>query len=184
MNKLILGFTGQIASGKGTSALYLKETYGATTYRFSTILRDLVDRIYIPQNRHNLQTISRIIRENFGEGILAKAMAEDVKNDTSKIIAIDGIRRPSDVEYLKNVPGFVLVSLEATIEKRYERITSRGENTDDNKKTFNEFKKEHEAESELTISEIASQATECIDNNRSIEYLHKQLDQLIKKYGN
>lgn len=182
MNKIILGLTGQIATGKGTAAAYLKEKYSASTYRFSTILRDLVDRIYIPQSRENLQDLSEFLRERFGEDVLAKVMAEDVKKDQNNLIVIDGIRRPDDVKYLKEIPGFILVHIFADMEKTYERIVMRGENTDDTQKTFEQFQKDHERESELKIAEIAGQAQETIDNNGTIENLYSQLDRLVEIY--
>lgn len=182
-NKIILGFTGQIASGKGTVAEYLKEKYNASTYRFSTMLRDVLDRLYIEQSRENMQMISKVLRENFGEDVMAKVMAEDVKNDQGQVIVIDGIRRPDDVKYLKEVQGFVLVHIFSGMEKRLERIKARGENTDDNTKTLEEFKADHEREAEQKITEIASQAQEEIDNNGGFENLYKQLDNLIEKYS-
>lgn len=183
MKKIIFGFVGQIASGKGTAAAYLQKKYGAGVYRFSTMLRDVLARLYLEESRKNLQTLSTIIRENFGEDTLAKVIAEDVKKDDNKIIAIDGIRRPDDIKYLKKIPGFTLAHLFADLEKRFDRISRRGENTDDTKKTFAEFKAEHEQESELKIQEIANDAKEKIDNNGTLTELHAQLDKLVEKYG-
>lgn len=182
-NKIILGFTGQIASGKGTAVEYLKTKYGAHTYRFSTMLRDLLNRIYLPQSRENLQDISRLIREHFGEDTLAHVMAEDVKNDPGALVVIDGIRRPDDVAFLAKLPGFVLIHISADMEKRFERITVRGENSDDTTKTFENFKKDHTNEAELKITEIAKEATETIDNNGTLKQLHEQLDRLVEKYA-
>ncbi|PIZ94255.1 MAG: hypothetical protein COX81_04035 [Candidatus Magasanikbacteria bacterium CG_4_10_14_0_2_um_filter_37_12] len=181
--KLILGFVGQMASGKGTAVEYLKEKYGASTYRFSAMLKDVLDRLYLEVNRKNLQIISQALRENFGEDTLAKVMAEDVKNDPNKIIAIDGVRRPGDVVHLNNIPGFVLINITADIEKRFDRLTNRGEKSDDNEKTFAEFQEDHTREAELKIEEIASTVQETIDNNGSLEELYEQLDNLITKYS-
>ena len=182
MSKLILGFVGQMASGKGTAVSYLKEKYGASTYRFSGMLTDILNRLYLPNDREHLQKLSQSLRETFGEETLAKVMAEDVKNDTNNVIAIDGIRRPGDVAHLKNVPGFILVNITADIEKRFERLSKRGEKTDDLSKTFEQFKQEHNNEAEVKIEEVARDAKEWIDNNNVLENLHTQLDQLIKKY--
>lgn len=184
MNKIIFGFVGQIASGKGTATKYLKTKHGASTHRFSTMLRDVLDRLYIDQTRENLQTISQILRENFGEDTLARVMAEDVKNDKYKLVIIDGIRRPDDVKYLKEIPGFILVNITADIEKRFERIKKRSENLDDQQKTLEEFKADHQKEAELKIEEIANQATEIINNNGNLENLYQNLDILLAKYTN
>jgi len=182
--KLILGFVGQIASGKGTAAAYLKEKHHASVHRFSTMLRDVLNRLYLEVDRDNLQKLSSAIREFFGSDTLSKVIAEDVKKDTSELIVIDGVRRPDDVKYLKNIPAFILVNINADIEKKYERIIKRGENTDDTIKTFEEFKKDHGREAEVQINDIAREAAEHIDNNGTLKELYKQLDEIISKYTN
>ena len=102
-DKIILGFTGLMACGKGTAAKYLAEKYNADTFRFSTMLRDVLDRLYLPKSRKNFQIISPLLRETFGQDLMAKVMAKDVENADSRIIAIDGMRRPADIEYLKKM---------------------------------------------------------------------------------
>lgn len=184
MQKIIFGFVGQIASGKGTAVEYLKTKHGASTYRFSTMLTDVLNRLYLENNRENLQSLSQIIRENFGEETMAHVMAEDVKNDKNNIIAIDGVRRPGDVTNLNEIPGFILINIIANIEKRFERITKRTEKADDTNKTLEEFEEDHKREAELKIEEIANQATDTIDNNGTLEELYSQLDKLVEKYEN
>jgi len=181
-DKIILGFVGQIASGKGTAVEYLKTTFGASSYRFSGMLKDILKRLYLDLSRENYQTLSQALRENFGEDILARVMAEDVKNDTHDIIAIDGVRRPGDVSQLTKIPGFVLIHITADIGKRYERITQREEKVDDKTKTFEEFRTDHMREAEIKIEEIAAHAHETVDNNGTIEELYIQLDALVQRY--
>jgi len=180
MEKRIFGVTGLMACGKGTVAKYFAEKYGADTFRFSTMLRDVLDRLYLPQSRENFQIISPWLRQTFGQDLFAKVMANDVKKATSKIIIIDGMRRPADIEYLKKIEGFKLVALEVEAKIRYERLTKRGENTDDTTKTWGQFQKEHQAETEIYIPELMKQADVKINNNGSVEDLYKQLDELIK----
>lgn len=182
-NRCILGFSGLLASGKGTSAAYIEKTYGASTYRFSTILRDLLNRVYIEHTRDNLIKISEIMRETFGEALLAQAMAKDVENDTHSIIVVDGIRRMADIEYLQKIPGFVLVEIVAKPETRYERLIARSENTDDQQKTYEEFLADHQRSTEISILEVTKHATEHIDNNGSLDDLYRQLDTLVATYG-
>jgi dephospho-CoA kinase len=180
MSKKVLGFTGLIASGKGTACKYLSEKYGAEGFRFSTILRDVVDRVYIPQTRENLQNISQVLRENFSQDILSKAIAEDVKKAKSEIVVIDGVRRWTDIEHLKNIPGFQLVSLNVDAKTRYERLTKRGENEGDTSKTWEAFQKDSGAEAEVHIIEMIEKADTIIDNNSTMEDFYKQLDKLVK----
>ena len=181
-NKIILGFTGLPASGKGTAAHYYEKTYGASTYRFSTILRDLANRLYLPQSRDNLIKMSETVRTTFGEDILAKAIAGDAEKDPNHIVIVEGIRRMADIAYLRKLPNFVLVEIFADIHTRHERLVARGENSDDRTKTFEQFQADHQRSTELSIPEVVAQASERIDNNGTLETLHQELAALLAKY--
>ena len=106
MKKIILGFIGEIASGKGTACDYFIKEHHAGYHRFSKILRDILDRIYLPQTRENMQKMSTWLRKTFSEEIFAKVIAQEVLNDRSTIVCVDGIRRPADNVHLKKIPNF------------------------------------------------------------------------------
>lgn len=180
MAKIILGLTGLMACGKGTATKYLVAKHKAKAFRFSTVFRDILDRLYLPQSRANMQRLSLALRQLFGQDLLAKTMATDIAKTKEKILVIDGVRRLEDIQYLRKMPNFKLVSLEMKEKLRYERLVSRGENADDKHKTWEQFLKDQQGETELTIPEVMKQADVVIDNNGSLEYLYKQLDQLVK----
>jgi len=179
--KIIIGLTGQIACGKGVIKKFLIEHYKASDYRFSTILRDVLIRLGIEQSRENIQKMSTLLRKTFGEDILAKVMANDAKNDNHHFIVIDGIRRLADIKYLREVDGFFLVSVEASEKIRHQRVIERNENPGDNKKTFSDFLKDQNEESESQIPKTMSKADFVIDNNGNWEELWDQIHQLVKK---
>ena len=183
MSHIIIGLVGELASGKGTASTYLKETYGASTHRFSTMMRDVADRLSISQTRENLQTISKLFRDAFGGDVFSHALVKEVMGDSSPIIVIDGIRRPEDVTHLKTLPGFLLVSITADMDTRYNRLILRGENEDDTSKTKEQFVEDTKREAEQKILEIAQAATHIVNNNGSRESLYTQLDDIITKYA-
>ena len=182
--RIILGFVGPIASGKGTACEYLEQKYSAVKFRFSTILRDILDRIYLDQSRENMQSLSQSLRETFGQDVLARAIAEDIKKSSASLIVVDGVRRPMDLAFLRQIPGFTLVAIDADLKIRHQRIVARGENVDDAAKTFEQFKIDHAAEAELLIPDLMKEARQTIDNNGSAEQLQAQLDRLITKLRN
>lgn len=177
--KIILGLVGEIASGKGTMYDYLSQKHDVGYHRFSTILRDILDRLHKDISRENMQKLSTILRENFEQDILAKVIAKDVKNDQHKIIIVDGVRRFADIKYLKEIKGFKLIYVTADVKKRYKRITKRSENFGDETKTFDDFQKENKQESEIEIGEVGKQADIIIDNNSSFDELYKQIENII-----
>lgn len=179
MSKVIIGLVGTLASGKETTKKYLAEKYGAKDCRFSSILRDVLTRLTIPNSRENLQKISTVLRANFGEDLLASAIAADASKLDADIVVIDGVRRFTDIEHLKDLPNFVLVKIDANPKLRYERMKLRNENVGDDKKTFEEFLKDHEAEADKQIPEVMKTAKYSIDNSGSFEELYYQIDGII-----
>lgn len=180
MAKKIIGFAGEMVCGKTTAAQYLIEKYGATSYRFSTILRDVADRLHLEHSRSNLATLSTILRENFGQDLLAKAVAQDVAETDAEVIVIDGVRRLEDIRYLSEMPEFALVYINADLNTRYERVTKRRENADDATKTLEEFKEDNAAEAEREIPELKKHARLGIDNMGSLEEFYERLDVVMK----
>ncbi len=178
-NKIILGLVGEMAAGKSTVTQYLKEHYSAVTFRFSDMLRDILDRIYVEPERHNLQILSTFIRQNYSEDIMSKVIAKDVQNSSARVIITEGIRRPSDIVYLSQLPGFHIIAINTDERTRYERIVQRRENPDDANKTWEQFRAEGQQESEQKIKEIAARADFMIDNNGTTEELHKQVEKII-----
>lgn len=181
MNKKIIGLVGMVASGKETVKQYIVKKYSAKDCKFSTSLRDILNRATIPVSRENMQKLSTILRANFGEDLLAKAIAMDASGLDSDIVVIDGVRRFTDIEYLNKLPNFFLVKIDADSRIRYERMVKRNENDGDDKKTYEEFLKDHEAEADRQIPEVMKTAKYSIDNNSSLEDLYKQVDEIIAK---
>ncbi|MEI6280564.1 MAG: AAA family ATPase [bacterium] len=181
MNKIILGLTGPIASGKETVKKYLVEKYSAKDCKFSTILRDILNRATVPISRDSMQRLSTVLRVNFGEDLLAKAIAVDAAKLDSHVVVIDGVRRPTDIEHLNKLPNFFLVKIDADSKKRYERMVKRNENEGDDKKMYEEFLKDHQAEADSLVPIVMATAKYSIENSGGFEDLYKQIDEIIKK---
>jgi len=181
MSKVIIGIVGEIASGKTTITDYLKSNYQAVSFRFSNILRDILERLHLPQDRKNLQTLSSALRQNFSEDILSRVLSEDAQHADAPIVITEGIRRPSDIVYLKNLPGFVLIAVQADEHTRFERLIERSENPDDRSKTWEQFQKDGKAEAEQDIKEIAKSAQYTIDNNGDVQQTYAQMQEIMQK---
>jgi dephospho-CoA kinase len=182
--KIIIALTGQIASGKDVTKKYLTEKYGAQSVKFSQILRDVLNRLTISVERKTMQDLSTVLRQTFGEDLLARNIAEDAKKIEADIVVLDGVRRPADILHAQKLEGFVLVKIEATPELRYERMKVRNENVGDAEKTFEEFLADHESEADKEVPVTMSQATEILDNNGSFDDLYKQIEELVLKLKN
>ena len=179
--KLILGIVGEIAAGKTTGTEYLRDKHGAVSFRFSDMLRDVAKRVHLEPTRGNLQLLSTVLRQNFGEDLMSKVLAADVSEATDHFIITEGVRRPSDVTYLKNLPGFKILALTAEPRLRFERLQNRAENSDDGSKTWEQFLADSNQESEEKIKEIMGEADVTVENGGTKEELFEKIEQIIQQ---
>ena len=177
--KVILGVSGEIASGKDTVGNYLAEAHGASKLRFSQPLRDMLDRLGIEQNRENMAKLSLYIRKAFGEDILSRVLLAEAEASTEEFVVVDGIRRLPDMVHMETDEHFYFCYVEANPEKRFERLTQRRQNTDDASKTAMQFEKDSQLETEIGIRDLKERADFVIDNNGTLEDLKKQTDDMV-----
>jgi len=180
MQKIIIGLVGQIACGKEAVKKYLAKKYNTKDCKFSTPLRDVIERIGIQESRENLQKLSTSLRANFGEDLLAKVIAMDASKLDSEIVVIDGVRRMADMKYLKELPNFYLIKVEVDAKIRYQRMVARNENAGDKDKTFEQFIADQNNETEKEIPTVMDFAKISIDNNGTLEELYEKTDKVIK----
>ncbi|MFA6919374.1 MAG: hypothetical protein WC244_04705 [Patescibacteria group bacterium] len=179
--KIILGLVGEIASGKDTMADYLKKKYNSDTVSFSTPIRQILDILYLPQTRENMVNIGASMREKFGVTIFGKVIAEHCKASPSPLISLPNVRIEYDIVYLKEMSNFHLINIDVSEKIRYERLIKRTQNPGDREKTWEQFLKEGELATEITIREVAKMAEYQLDNNGSFEDFYKQIDELMTK---
>ncbi len=184
MQKIILGISGEIASGKDTVGKYIAKQYNASSIRFSQPLRDILDRLYFDQNRENMAKLSLYVRKAFGEDIFSRVILTEAKKSESTLVVVDGIRRYSDIVHLENETHFYLVYVETSAEARYKRLIQRRQNTDDMMKTEVQFEKDALLETEKQIRDLKERADFVINNDGTLEELYAQVDQIVKKIQN
>jgi len=183
-DKLIIGLTGQLAAGKTTVAKYLADKYQGKVYGFSGPLRDIADRLTLPQTRENLANLSSILRRQFGQDIILRAIKRDVATDPCQFIILEGMRRYGDFLAFKELPNFHLVAVVAEQRLRYERMTQRNQNPDDASKTWEQFQLDEQGEAEQDIPKAIAEAEFIIDNNDGLASLYQQAENIYQKLIN
>lgn len=179
MSKIIIGVAGEVASGKDTVGKYIAEKYQAQALRFSQVLRDILDRMNLEQSQENMGKLSMYLRKAFGEDILSKGLIVEAEKSDSELIVVDGVRRFPDIIQMQASKQFYFVYVEASAEKRFERLTQRHNNSDDAGKTRIQFEKDALLESESQIRDLKEHADFVINNDGALEELEKQIDDII-----
>ncbi len=180
--KIVIGIVGEMASGKGTIAKHLASSQGAVYWSFSRILRDVLDRLYIDQGRKEISDLSLSLRTLFGEDLLAEVMSADIERHDGTFFVIEAIRREQEIFELRKLDARVIIFyIETDIQKRYDRLVVRGENAGDRVKSFEEFKSDHEHNTEITIAPLRKLADHVIVNDGSLDDLKKKVDVIVGK---
>jgi dephospho-CoA kinase len=180
--KLVIGLVGGIGSGKTSVSEYLSSRYGASQHRFSQILMDILDRLYLPHRREYLQKLGASLRAELGMDVIVNAFKKDLEKDPSDLIVIDGIRYENEVEMLRSFENNLLIFITAPVRDRYERIVVRGEK-DEAAITFAEFLESEMRETERYIDVIGKKADYVIENTGTLEELYAKVDAIMRERG-
>ncbi len=176
---MIIGLTGKNASGKGEVGEYLKKR-GFTFYSLSDVLREELKKLKKPVTRDNLVWLGNQLRNEMGPSVLADKIIDWIEDDRHYVI--DSFRNPEEVIAFRRTKEFVLLSIEASPQKRFERIKKRSRDGDI--KTYEEFIK-HEAEeshnvdpTKQNLNACAKMADHRVTNNASLETFHEAINKV------
>ena len=185
----IIGIVGPIACGQGVVVEYLIKTKGYISFSLSSLLHDeLKKRNITTFTRTTLQDLGDELRKNEGEGVLAKrAMTklktEHIKKKSQKII-IEGIRNPGEVEYLRTVPGFFLLAVDADQKLRFKRVLQRAKPWDPKDwETFLKIDGRDNGDGNKTngqqVRKCMEMANTSISNNSDINHIYSEIETKI-----
>lgn len=147
---MIFGFCGTIGSGKGTAIELLQKEFDAASFSLSDEIRHECKKRDLGLERTNLIAVGNEMRKIEGNGYWATRTATRAKampGWQKRIATIDSIRLPAEVEALVDEFGdkFVLISVDAPVQLRYERIKKRNR-AGESKLTLEQFKASEEKE--------------------------------------
>lgn len=178
---IIIGLTGEKLSGKGTVSDYLVENHGYRHYRFSEILEDICDRLYLPNTRDNQIEVALMLREKFGPEILAHVLKKDIEKAGPERAVVDGIRYWEEYGILKNLPGFHLAYVTASLENRFTRQQKRHEKEGESDMDMDEFEKQEQAPTEVMIQELGKKAEFTVKNDGTFDELYNKIEEICRK---
>jgi uridine kinase len=131
---------------------------------------------HIPQPTSDLQELSSVLRQIFGEDLLERAVANRVLQcrSPSPCVVVEGIRRKVDIGNFLALPNFFLVYVEADFDVRYLRHIARNEKPGDAQMSLEQFRQLGKAEAETQIRMLQPSAHVVIQNNgTALEFAEK-----------
>ncbi len=182
---MIIGLTGYTGAGKGTVAEYLKKK-GFVYHSCSDILREENKKLGQLNTIENLVTLGNKLREKYGAGILAKRLLEKIKSQDENLSIVDSLRHPEEIAALKQSGAFLLLSVDAPLALRYERIQAR--QRDEDKITYEEFQKQEEIQisgqgHQVQLLSCIKLADYNLVNDGSFEDLYAKIKAVLEEVG-
>ncbi len=172
----IISIIGEPLSGKKTVTDFLVKKYGYKQFTYSDLLTSILKILNLPLIRPNYANLAIALRERFGGSILSQVLLDKAKSKKLKKIILDGARHRAEVDYLRKMPGFILIYVTASTKVRYLRSIKRREKSNEGKMTFKEFKKEGRLATELEFKHMSKGAIKIV-NNGTLRDLEKLLNQ-------
>ncbi|MFH1447491.1 MAG: AAA family ATPase [Candidatus Micrarchaeota archaeon] len=180
---MIIGLTGTFGAGKGEISRVLGER-GYAYHSCSDVLREELKALGKEETIESLAGLGNEIRAKFGAGELPKRLIAMIRECGEEKAIVDSIRSIGEVEELRKEKDFVMLSVQAPIELRYERIRNRGRKGDDI--SFEELTNQENAQmggSDATqnLGKCMSMADYRVVNDGTLEELEKKVVELLSK---
>jgi dephospho-CoA kinase len=176
-----IGLIGTNGAGKSTVCDYLREL-DFTVISLSDFVRESLSQDGKSHSRDHLIERANQLKAEHGQDVLAKkAFTKYSKRDATNVV-FDSIRNAHETRYLKS-KNVILIGVDATVEKRYDRILQRQRASD--LIDFNTFVRHDELEMKGLSSgqNIEAAIADCdykINNNGSLSDLHRDIENVLQ----
>jgi len=182
MKKIIIGLVGEVGSGKDTVGKYLEEKYGAEQVRFADPIKDTLSIYFDKLSRIDQQWLFEVFQERFGGDILSKAIRKKIEDTKSKIVVVNGLRMPPDLDFIRSFENNKILYITAGAKTRWERASKRDEKSDDST-SFENFEKIDLKLTEINVPKIGAEADTKINNEFDLEHLITKTDKFMQDLG-
>ena len=193
----MIGITGHKGSGKGILVNYLTEDKLYKYFSLSHVVRKQYVEEKLEENisRDNLQDFGDFKRkQNNSKHYFAKLLVNEIRENTlgpNDSLIICGIRNPGEIEFLKKLPNFHLIGIQATKKKLKQNLKHGGYIP--RSLSVNEFESSYKRDCGIHSSgEFGQNIKECLKmvpkenmlkNNSDSEDLFKPIKNIIKRFG-
>jgi dephospho-CoA kinase len=178
---MIIGITGTLGAGKGTLVEILLKK-GFKHFSVRDFLVKEIEKRNMPVNRDSMVIVANDLRKTYSPSYIILELYKKAKDSGGNSV-IESIRAVGEVEALKKLQDFYLISIDANSKVRYERIKKRGSVTDNI--SYKEFLENENREMNSTdpnkqnISACMNMADFQIFNNGSIEELNLKVEEVL-----
>lgn len=175
----IIAFVGMPASGKSEASSVARDL-GINVVNMGDVIREEVMRRGLEPTDANTGGVANDLRDKEGMDAVAKRCVPKIRDSGSDVVVVDGVRGISEVHCFKEAFGedFTLVSIDAPIEVRFERVKSRGRS--DDMADIEQLRTRDERELGWGMKEAMDVADVVIENISSLDEFKKRIVQILE----
>jgi len=181
---VIIGITGTLGAGKGTVVDYLVKQKGFIHYSVRRYLIDKIKEQGLPVNRDTMTSTANTLRKMHHPAFIIEELYNQARQKGKNAI-IESIRTPGEIDFLKKQGEFFLIALDANPEIRYQRILTRGSETDHvDFKTFIANEKREMSTTDpnkQNLGKCIQMADFKINNSGDLKTLYNAIDKILIK---
>jgi dephospho-CoA kinase len=173
--RLVVGITGRIGSGKTTVGRYLESRYGFQYVRYSEVLAEW--RAKDPESKAELQKVGWEVMAGGMQPELNRRLIARITPDAD--VAVDGLRHPLDYDALSSTfpASFRLLFIDSPPRLRFERLNRKGKYAD-----LASFESADSDLVEQQIDFLRPKAALVIPNQRLLPDLYATVDEAIRSF--
>lgn len=174
-NRLVVGITGRIGSGKTTVGKYLESRHGFQYLRYSAVLADWLAQD--AESKAHLQTVGWEVMASGMQAELNRRLVSQILPERD--VAVDGLRHSLDYDTLRDLysPSFFLLFIDSPPQLRFERLNAKGKYAD-----FVSFEAADCHPVEQQIDSLRVHATPVIQNDGSLQDLYTIVDKTVSRF--
>jgi len=173
--RLVVGITGRIGSGKTTVGRYLESRYRFQYVRYSEVLAEWLAKD--PESRAHLQEVGWEVMAGGMQAELNRRLIARITPDAD--VAVDGLRHSLDYATLSNSfsASFRLLFIDSPPRLRFERLNQKGKYAD-----LTSFDTADSHPVEQQIDSLRPNAALVINNEGSLQDLYSAVDEAIRSF--
>ncbi len=126
MKRVLICVTGMPGSGKSVVVEGIAEEFGYPVLSMGDVVREEARRRGVKEDLKSMMEFAKRLREEMGPTAVAELTSRRIRNVSSDVVVIDGVRSLDEIARFSKEGSVIIVAVHASPRTRFERLVRRG----------------------------------------------------------